>query len=246
MRLEHPFDGAGTCTDGMDYPRVLEDADPTMAVVQGYVVTDQETLDRVAPPVGESAVRVPRHLLIEQGRRLEANGLFAAAAASVFRLETLPEYLVPQEDERLRAFREGRPLPPRPTPWLALVARSVATGVRWQRVHVVEQPLSDYLRFALHAYQENAQVGEDIWIADRGIHPELAGLTRDFWLLDAGTPAAAAILLYYSPEGRTEGIEISRDPDVLARCGRQRDLALTHGIPFTDFSARIDEQARLT
>jgi hypothetical protein len=247
VTLEYPLtrDARSDCTEG-DCPQVFDDLDPALAVVQGYEVTDRETLDRAAPPAGERLVRVPRRLLIDQGRRLEVAELFAAATTSVFRLETRPQYVVPHEEERLRAFREGRPLPPRNTPWLAMVARSVAAGVRWQRVHTVAYPLTEYLRFALRAYEENARAGEDVRIADQALHSGLAALTQDFWLIDAGTPAAAAILLRYNPEGRSEGVEISRDRDILARCMGQRDLALAHTVPFTDFPVHAGEPARLT
>lgn len=52
---------------------------------------------------------------------------------SAFRLETLPEYLVPQEAEELSSWKAGHPRTPR-TPetheYLAEFQRDVARGIR--------------------------------------------------------------------------------------------------------------------
>lgn len=60
---------------------------------------------------------------------------------SAFRLETLPQYLVPQDAEELTAWNAGKPRTPR-TPethkYLAEIQRDVARGIRWYRVHILE------------------------------------------------------------------------------------------------------------
>ena len=60
---------------------------------------------------------------------------------SAFRLETLRQYAIPVEDERIAAFRENRPLPERSvrtSQWLRRIADTTAAGKRWSRVHVVD------------------------------------------------------------------------------------------------------------
>lgn len=96
-----------------------------------------------------------------------------------------PEVVAPveAEDAELALFLAGKPLPERSTrtdPWLRRVADTTAAGKRWQRVHVVSHPLTDYLRFELVGYEANAEIGEDVRIASRDAHPELAGLRQDF------------------------------------------------------------------
>src|SRR5262245_475074 len=116
------------CTEGKTCPRVADDPDPTMAVVQGYIPDDQP-FERLAPPAGESLVRAPRKLLIKAGRELELDDLFDSATVSAFRLETLPQYLVDQEAEWLEAFRRERTVPKRTTEssvWLRYVAETTA------------------------------------------------------------------------------------------------------------------------
>jgi hypothetical protein len=171
----------------------------------------------------------------------EFDQLFDRFQHSAFRLETRQQYLVPGEEERIRAWREGRPRPersPRTSPWLRRVAETTAAGKRWQRVHVVDLPLSWYLRYQLVGYDESAAAGEQIRLADRRAHPDLAGLDEDFWLLDGDDPERAlAVFLDYDADGRFLGFRPISDPAVLRRCREQRDLALEHSVPLADFTA---------
>jgi hypothetical protein len=218
-------------------PQVLEDTDMAVDVyVQGYDDVGPAVVRQADTPAGEHLVRVPRQMLIEAGRRFEEDQLFATCG-SAFRLETLPQYQT-ASDERFHAFREGRPLPERSVatdPWLAQLAGATAAGHSWQRVHVVTQPLSEYLRYELLTGLENVAAGEDVRIADRDVFPELATLTRDFWLFDADAEGATALLLRYDHAGEYLGAEISTDPDVLNRCWRQRALALSRSIPLAAY-----------
>jgi len=160
---------------------------------------------------------------------------------SLFRLETLDDYAVSRYDERVRAFREGRPLPPSPPKeaWLKQIAEAVAAGKRIYRVHVLSQPLSDYLRYELTVYQENTAAGEEIYIADRTGRPssdELDELTQDFLLIDD------AILVWYRYDagGHLLGYERSDDPADLDRCRRQRDTAMAYAVSLEQYLPTVD------
>lgn len=66
---------AGQSCGGGDCPTVHGvPADRDNAYVQGYVVTDPQLLAELGLPAGETVVRVPRSLLIEAGREIEAGG----------------------------------------------------------------------------------------------------------------------------------------------------------------------------
>ena len=157
-----------------------------------------------------------------------------AAKKSAFRLETLPQYLVPQETERFADWKAGRLIPPR-TPendeGIARIQRDVARGFRRYRVHILDQPLTAYLRFELYLYLDSAAVGGKIYVADRDEHPALAELHEDFWLFDDET----VIRMIYDDEGHflypepIENIEPYRE---------LRDTALRHSEPLTDYLAR--------
>ena len=94
----------------------------------------------------------------------------------VFRLETLDWYDAPNEREPYARFLAGQPgdLAWR-EPWKRLVRDVRASGRTMQRVHIVSEPVSDYIRFELlRVYPANVEAGEDVRIVreQRGRHAE--------------------------------------------------------------------------
>jgi hypothetical protein len=62
---------ASECTDTVTCPTVyIDDKEQDTAVIQGYVVTDPDTLAQLGLPAGEAAVRVPKRLLVDAAGRL--------------------------------------------------------------------------------------------------------------------------------------------------------------------------------
>ncbi|HEY1714075.1 MAG TPA: hypothetical protein VGG07_14305 [Solirubrobacteraceae bacterium] len=57
--------------NGGPCPKVFEDADGQI-VVQGSLVEDQDVLERTTPAGHERVVRIPRDVLLEAARALEA------------------------------------------------------------------------------------------------------------------------------------------------------------------------------
>jgi hypothetical protein len=165
---------------------------------------------------------------------------------SAFRLETLPVYAGVADDPRFAAYVAGEPLPDRSvrtSPWLRNLAVTTAAGKSWSRVHVVDQPLSPYLRYeVLVAYVESAAAGEEIRIADRAANMALAALRRDFWLFDAGTDHATAALMDYAPDGQYIGVEVTTNPSVISSCEAERDLALRHSRELNAYLAATRER----
>lgn len=228
-----------------DCPRVYE-ADQEM-VVLARKVTDPAWITQARPGADEVLGTVPREVFLEAALKMlareeahaplsreEFRALADAARGSVFRLETLQRYVIPGEAEDLDAFLQGRPQPNskrRLEPWLQRLRESIAAGKRWQRVHVVTYPLSDYLRFELTGYQEGVAAGEDIRIADRDAHRDLDQLTQDFWLFDD----QIAVMMRYDADGRFLGYERADTPGDLTRCRQQRDLALAHATPLREY-----------
>lgn len=73
---------------------------------------------------------------------------FDAMQQEAWRLETLPVYRVPQEEEAIRRFQAGEPVTREATqPWFDRVKAYVAGGRGVGRVHIITRPLLDYLRF---------------------------------------------------------------------------------------------------
>ncbi len=105
---------------------------------------------------------------------------FETAQRSIFRLETLQYYAGDPNFDRYRAG-EGWQDTESKRHWVDLVQRRVGQGVAMQRVHVVTEPWTDYVRFELTwSYPHNLAAGEDIRIvtaADPWPGP-------DFWMFD--------------------------------------------------------------
>lgn len=165
--------------------------------------------------------------------------LWETFRASAFRLEALQYYVLAEDESRRQAFREGRPLPPRPgkTESLRMIVSAVAAGKRVHRVHVVDLPLSEYIRYELAVYPENIAAGEDVRIAPRFAHPGLRDLTTDFWLFDADTDRPAVVWFRYTPDGQVISRDFSDDPGEIGRARGQRDLAVACSLSLNDFLA---------
>ena len=110
-----------------------------------------------------------------------------------------------------------------------MLSDSVHAGRHWSRVHVLDRPLTDYLRFELLGYQGNVAAGEDVRIADRAAGPEtLSMLAGDFWLLDD----ALAVVIEYDGDGRRLSMEPTHDVGSFID---QRNLAMAHSVPLLDY-----------
>jgi hypothetical protein len=160
---------------------------------------------------------------------------FGQARQTVWRLEVLAQYN-PRTDEAFQQWKQTGELPPLEQrlgkqAWMAAVHRAVAAGKRVGRVRVRARSNHPYASYELACYPENAAAGEDVRIADLDAHPELAALDRDFWLMDEDL----ALLMDYEPDGQFRAMTPTRDPAVLARCRRQRDLAIACSMPLAEY-----------
>ncbi|WP_344488794.1 DUF6879 family protein [Nonomuraea monospora] len=122
--------------------------------------------------------------------------LFASSTRDVFRLEVRQSYKVAGEEARLAAWRAGAEWPADVTSWQERLKLLVPRGVRMRRAHVVELPLSEYVRWEMESYRRNAEFGEEIRLIEAERVPE--GVPDvDFWLFDE----SVVVLMRYSEEG---------------------------------------------
>lgn len=177
------------------------------------------------------------------GRRyLEVASSFTDSA---FRLETRQRYAGSGEDAALQAYREGRAQPPLDhddREYLERVAQARERGASWNRVHVVRQPLSEYLRFELTwEYGPNVAAGETVGIVALSVDdlwpPDLPEL--DFWLFDSAT----LFELHYDDEDMWLGVEEVVEPDRIAKACRWRDAALRRAQDWAAYLADHPELA---
>jgi hypothetical protein len=179
---------------------------------------------------------------------MSSSAFMQSFTRSAWRLEALPQYN-PRTDASFRHFVEtGEVLPLKDRPgkqeWMGLVAEAVAQGKRIGRVRIIGWPLADGERWELAVFGENAEAGEDVRVADRTAHPELAELDRDFWLLDDETDHPVAQLMTYDHDGQYVSREVTSDPAVIARCRAQRDLALACSVDLQEFLQEASERLR--
>ncbi|MFF5501303.1 DUF6879 family protein [Streptomyces roseolus] len=151
---------------------------------------------------------------------------FKTFQTEAWRLETLPQYLVPQEAEEFAAFRVGARFPgPYEDAWTAMV-RTRNVG----RVHIVTRPLTDYLRFEFERYyQHQAPAGEDIRILDVTDRPNPLPDVHDFWMFDRST----VVLMKYEADGTQIERELYEgDPAPFVEWQR---IAIAESVPFLEY-----------
>lgn len=151
---------------------------------------------------------------------------------SAWRLELLPQYLVPQERDAFAAFRAGAPRPAGlGDEWHATIRAARADGRSIGRVHVLTPPLSEYLRFETQWYYPySVEAGEDVRILDLSRTPDPGLPPFDFWLFDE----QRVVAMLYEPDGTQTGRELLQDADP-EQFVRYRDLALAASVPFGEY-----------
>ncbi|HVQ94516.1 MAG TPA: hypothetical protein VMU51_25990 [Mycobacteriales bacterium] len=160
---------------------------------------------------------------------------------TAFRLETLQSYAVEYERVDYRRFITGRPrrVPSGIGPWVEQVAAGTAMGKRFQRVHLVRKPLTDYIRFeCAWSYRDAVSAGEDVRIVpldEESWPPELP--RDDFWLFDARRLVALA----YGPDGSFDWGEVTDSPERVRAAIAWRDRAVQMSVPFGEFARSFDD-----
>lgn len=163
----------------------------------------------------------------------EFDGLFERR---VFRLEALDYYDAENEHEPYARFLAGQPVAPAwREPWKARVRAIRESGRTMQRVHIVSEPLTDYIRFSLlHGYPANVEAGEDVRILSAAIAPALAILRADFWLFDDGP---VALLEYDKTAGSVKRVKVYSDPEYVAFFRKTRDATFGAATPLAQYVA---------
>ena len=185
------------------------------------------------------------------GRRItdvtsaEFDALFTSFEHTAYRLETLQAYDVSYETEPYHAFISGHPRPrdPSKNQWVSMISDAVGAGKVFQRVHVVTEPLTDYLRYELGwSYPPNVEAGEGSaslsrsrGVADVGPRRDPAAL-QDYWLFDSSD----LWVMEYADDGRFLYIEQVTEPAAIVTAARRRDAALHYAIPYRDYMRRAE------
>jgi hypothetical protein len=157
---------------------------------------------------------------------------------SAWRLELLDWYTSPATERRLARFLAGEEVTAEErAPWLTMLRRDRGAGKTIGRVHVIAEPLTDYLKYELACYQSSFIFGEDIRILPAELTAGLDLPDFDFWLFDAGQPGAKAAINVYGERGAWLRAEMVSDPGFVADCCRWRNAAMSRAIPLDAYQA---------
>ncbi|WP_325050947.1 DUF6879 family protein [Actinokineospora spheciospongiae] len=167
--------------------------------------------------------------------------LFTEFSYTAFRLEAQQVYDVSYEQDSYRRFLNGEPRGDSPSiaSWVKQVTEDVADGKRFQRVHVVVEPLTDYLRFeCAWSYRDTVAAGEDVRVIPLtpGAWPEEIP-TTDYWLFDS----SRLLRMEYDDAGYFQYAELVDDPDEIVQANLWRDRTLKASVPFAEFEKKFDK-----
>lgn len=152
-----------------------------------------------------------------------------------FHLEMRDEYHVEQEAEPFAKWLAGEPDDYAwRSEWLQFITDTMASGVMVQRVRVVSEPPTDYLRWAMSCDPGNLKAGEDVRYLPRQQLVGIALPPEDFWLFDD----ELLVLSLFEPDGSSGGFAIEADPNTIATYRAVRDLVWPRAIPFERYRPR--------
>lgn len=163
---------------------------------------------------------------------------------SAFRLETLQRYAGSGEDEGIASFWRGEAEPP-PDPaedeYAGMVRAHRVEGKARQRVHIVTEPISDYMAYELTwEYGPHVAAGEDIRIIDATYTWPDGVPLKDYWLFDS----RQLFDLRYDSDGRWLGVDPVIDPACISEACAVRDAAWRQSIPWIEYISRHPNLAR--
>jgi hypothetical protein len=156
--------------------------------------------------------------------------LFATFRQSAWRWECQADYHEPEETDAFATFAAGdEPDMSFTTQWRENVRRATREGRRFERVRVLTEPMTDYLRFQMWAAYGNAAAGEEIRVLNTAQAEQLDLPGHDFWLLDDSLVA----VLHFDSHGMIAA-ELLREAATVNQHRRWRDIAWSHAAPFEE------------
>ncbi|GHB01739.1 DUF6879 family protein [Streptomyces termitum] len=236
----------GTTSRDGDCPTLYEVEGTDQILVQGDRVTAPEQLAELRHvKEHETFVTVPRSLLTRFAPRHEPRGmvpfaeirhLFQEFEHTAWRLETRRGYASDRNSESWAAWKAGADLTAEPpNAWRENTARAAAEGRRFERVRLVDEPMTDGQAFLLASGLGNVASGEDIRNLTRSQAMALGLPDYDFWLFDSKILAR----FVFDEDDTTLGVILSEDPADIAAACQARDAAWHHAIPTRDYAQRV-------
>ncbi|MEV6761364.1 DUF6879 family protein [Streptomyces sp. NPDC051105] len=236
----------GTTSEEGDCPTLYEIEGTDEILVQGDRETAPEHLAQLRDvKPSETFVRVPRSLLTRYAPQAAApelqpfvsiSHLFREFRHTAWRLETRRGYASDLKSPNWPKFQAGETFGFNPdSAWHANVRTQTEAGKRFERVRLVDEPMTEGQRFLLATGQGAVAAGEDIRNLTRRDAEQLRLPDFDFWVFDSRIVARFA----FDENNTTLGVYVTEDPaEVLAAC-QARDAAWHHALPTQEFAERV-------
>ncbi|MEV6199867.1 DUF6879 family protein [Streptomyces sp. NPDC051771] len=245
-----PLRFLGTTSEDGDCPTLYEVESTGDILVQGERVSDPAQLAALRDvKESETFVTVPRELLTRFAPRAEpremvpfadVSGLFAEFEHTAWRLETRRGYATDRLSPKWARWKAGTDISAEPpNAWRENVRKQVAAGKRFERVRLVDEPLTEGQEFLLATGLGNVAAGEDIRNLTRGQAERLRLPDQDFWLFDSRT----LVRFVFDEDDTTLGVVVSDDPSEVAAACQVRDAAWHHAVPTVDYAKRVRSRA---
>ncbi|MFI0482744.1 DUF6879 family protein [Actinomadura sp. 9N215] len=164
--------------------------------------------------------------------REDFRGLFRSSSRA-FHLELRDTYGVDEENGPFLAWLNGEPDDYRwRRSWLTHVREVTSAGVSVQRLRVVTEPHTDYVRWEIAMDPANVEAGEDVRYLPRHLSNGIMFPDEDCWLFDD----EKLVLSLFQPDGRSGGFALADDPGLLNEYRRARDTGWSRAIPSADYA----------
>ncbi|MFD0294820.1 DUF6879 family protein [Streptomyces sp. NPDC087769] len=166
----------------------------------------------------------------------EASRLFQDFEHTAWRLETRRGYASDRNGPNWARWQSGEDVSKDPPDaWRRNVAAKTAAGARFERVRLVDDPLTQGQQFLLARAPRNVAAGEDIRNLYRTAADRLGLPDFDFWLFDS----RIVMRFVFDDDDTALGVILTEDPaEVVAAC-QARDAAWHHAIRTADFAETV-------
>lgn len=166
--------------------------------------------------------------------RAEFQQMVTSFERSAWRWECQGEYYEPGEAELVQRWREGSADYSFLDGWRQRQRTWRAEGKTWQRVRMVTDPPTDYLRWMLDFTHLAVEAGDDIRWMDEADARRLEAPTDDFYLLDDNR----LVIMHFDHNG-VSGATIEDDPAAIAQAQRWREIAWANAVPHHEYLSAI-------
>jgi hypothetical protein len=161
----------------------------------------------------------------------EFGALFPGIKRSSWRWECQGDYKV--DHPKVQRWREGKTEDPEDTRgwWIEFQRGLKEAGIPFERVRMLTEPLTEYLRWMLDITDWNIDAGEDIrWLPESKAR-ELDMPRYDFYLFDDNR----VVLMHFDDEKLLSGAEIVDDADVVAQHQEYRQRVWSLATPHREY-----------